>query len=200
MFIDIAKQESFLSLLSTNLRVQIDKEQISAIIALAEQCDALSIPSDEQFSYILGTAYHESGFRPAREKRADSRRNPIIRKLQDKYWYSGYYGRGLVQLTWRKNYERFSKLLEVDLVKNPDLVLDVQLSAQIMVLGMRDGLFTGKALKDYFPPDQIAEDWMEARRIVNGAVKGQRYALHASEVAIKALHILRCIKVFKKIS
>lgn len=37
-----------------------------------------------------------------------------------KLLYDGYWGRGLIQLTWKTNYERCSKALGMDFVANPD--------------------------------------------------------------------------------
>jgi len=41
-------------------------------------------------------------------------------------------GRGYFQITGKENYERMSKLINVDLVKNPDLVNDPQISEKIL--------------------------------------------------------------------
>lgn len=42
-----------------------------------------------------------------------------------------YRGRGLIQLTGKSNYEKYSKLLGVDLVNNPDLLLKPEISAAV---------------------------------------------------------------------
>ena len=84
----------------------------------------------------------------------------------NQYEASGcYIGRGFVQLTWRENYERMGNVLGVDLVGNPDLALDPDIAAQVTVVGMRDGLFTGVGLDDYIGGGNA--DFVNARKIIN---------------------------------
>ena len=80
-----------------------------------------------------------------------------------------YYGRGASQLTWQANYQKFSRLLGVDLVKNPDLALVPTTSAAILIIGSRDGLFrAGQTLARYF--NERVDDARGARDIINGDV------------------------------
>ena len=67
--------------------------------------------------------------------------------------------------------------LGIDLVSNPDLALVPEHAAQIMCIGMLDGWFTGKKLGDYFTAQKT--DWVNARRIINGADKAQAIADYA---------------------
>jgi hypothetical protein len=77
-------------------------------------------------------------------------------------------GRGYVQITGRTNYAKFTRLLGVDLVNNPDLALDPDDAWKILSLGMHQGLFTGKKLDDYIPRDDRSRaDYFNARRIIN---------------------------------
>jgi putative chitinase len=86
-----------------------------------------------------------------------------------------YRGRGDSQITGKGNYAKFSKLLGVDLVGNPDKVLEVDIAADILVLGLVRGLFTGKKLADWVP------DFIAARATVNGdvAANGKKIAGYA---------------------
>jgi predicted chitinase len=81
-------------------------------------------------------------------------------------------GRGYVQITGRGNYRKFSLRLSVDLVGDPTLALDPTVSYKIASLGMRQGLFTGKALIDFIHEDE--KDYRNARRIINRLDKADR--------------------------
>jgi hypothetical protein len=58
------------------------------------------------------------------------------------------------------------EVLGVDLVNNPDLMLRPDIAARSILLGMTNGLYTGKSLADYF--NARKDDPIGARRIVNG--------------------------------
>ena len=51
-----------------------------------------------------------------------------------------YRGRGLIGITFKGNYEKYGKILGVDLVGNPDLANDPLIAAKIAVLMMKDGM------------------------------------------------------------
>lgn len=135
---------------------------------------------DRHFCYILATVWHECRFRPGPERRAHPIRQPRLWRLQERYWPSGYYGRGYVQLTWRKNYERFSKILNEDLVSDPDLVNLPHIGAAVTVIGMTEGYFTGHNLSYHL--DEIPPDWVNARRVVNGLDKAKEIAATAQRL------------------
>lgn len=89
-----------------------------------------------------------------------------------------------IQITGRDHFQNFGDLLGVDLVGDPARALDLDVSAEIAVIGMRDGLFTGKSLGDYF--SAMRDDPAGARAIVNGDVRanGPRIAtLHRAFLA-----------------
>lgn len=84
-----------------------------------------------------------------------------------------YAGRGEIQTTGKNNYIRAQKELAkvgiiVDLVNHPEHILRQDASTMAMILGMRDGWYTGKALRDYIPAKATRQHYINARRIVNG--------------------------------
>jgi putative chitinase len=90
-----------------------------------------------------------------------------------------YRGRGLAQITGKDLYRRLSKLVGIDLVANPDAALEVGVAAKILVVGLMQGLFTGKKLADYITPAKA--DFKGARATVNadGKANGQKIADYA---------------------
>lgn len=129
-----------------------------------------------QLAYILATVHWETNatFKPVVEAYwlSESWRKNNLR-------YYPYHGRGFVQITWEYNYKKFSDILNKDLVKNPDLALDPEISAFIAVYGMIHGTFTGKRLYDYIRPSNV--DYTGARRIINGTDKAKEIANLASK-------------------
>ena len=151
------------------------KANAASIIA---EATSLGVSDLGQLAYILATTIGESNVRPIKEYRAAE--GTALRKTQDAYWYTGYYGRGYVQLTWKANYEKFAKYLGVDLVGNPDLALNPKYAAQIIAYGMKNGSFTGKKLSDYISGSK--QDFENARRIINGTDKAATFAGYARKI------------------
>lgn len=85
-----------------------------------------------------------------------------------------YRGRALPQITGRENYEKASKLVGVNLVADPDAANALDISAHILVEGMRAGMFTGKKLADFdisLPTNAAGYDYVVARSIINDDVR-----------------------------
>ena len=154
---------------------------------------------DKQLAYVLATVAWETAWtcQPIKEiggadyffKMYDPKgsRPTVAKRLGNTVSGDGvkYHGRGFCQLTGRANYQRFSTLLGIDLVNKPDLALDLNTATRILFLGMTDGLYTGKKLADYLGPDK--EDWVGARRIVNGVD-------HNNDIAVIALKFYDAIQ------
>lgn len=151
--------------------------QVTSIELLITEFFKQGLELKAQLAYLLATAYHECHNPSYPQRRLTPMREfGGERYLKSKTYYP-YYGRGFVQLTWRSNYEKASKRLGIDLVKDPDLALDPVYAANIMVYGMKHGTFTGKKLSDYIHPEKT--DFLQARRIINGMVKSKLIASYA---------------------
>lgn len=145
--------------------------QVDSVNAILEACNKHSVTDLNQVSYILATAYHEVRLKPVREIGLGHGK---AYGLANTSTHQVYYGRGFCQLTWLSDYQTFSKLLNTDLVNNPDLAMQPDYAAEIIVVGMKNGLFTGKKLSNYFTG--VTNDPVNARRIVNGIDKAELIA------------------------
>lgn len=135
--------------------------QVDSVHAILESCDKHSVTDKRQIAYILATAFHESRLKPV-EEIGHGAGHPYGKFINGHV----YYGRGLIQITWISNYKRFSEILNIDLVNHPELALQVDYAAEIIVIGMKNGIFTGVGLKKYF--NENVTDPIHARKIVNG--------------------------------
>lgn len=141
-----------------------------------------------KLSYILATAYHESRFGRYPEELASGDAYEGRADLGNTQPGDGrrYKGRGYVQITGRANYRKFGNLLGLDLEGNPDIAKTPEVAARIIILGMYDGGFTGKALADYITPYHA--DYKNARRIVNGTDKNTLIAGYAVTIQNSISH------------
>lgn len=117
---------------------------------------------------ILGQAQHESdNFRTSQEyddgSAYEGRSNLGNTQAGDGKRFKG---RGYIQITGRDNYKKFSKILGLDLISNPEIAEQPKVAALIAVIGMRDGVFTTRSLSDYGSDGNF--DHVGARQIVNG--------------------------------
>lgn len=173
---------------------RLQQKQVDGMNYILAVWDSSTFEDLRWLAYMLGTTYHETGSRmqPIIEQGGTAyftnlydiqgRRPGVARSMGNTQPGDGakYRGRGLVQITWKNNYARAGKLLGLDLVNKPDLALKPDIAAKIMFEGMTDASivfedhqsadpafsFTGKTLEDYFSPQ--VEDWINARRIING--------------------------------
>ena len=132
----------------------------------------------EEIAYTLATARHEAWHARAKEIRHDIEEvGGAKRPYGQPHPQTGqrYFGRGLTQLTHLENYARLGSDLRLDLVRQPELALQKDVSAAVLVIGAVKGRFTGKKLADFLPQDPVG-----ARRVVNGDVaeNGPRVAAH----------------------
>lgn len=127
---------------------------------------------DEKLAYILATVWHETANRmqPIKELGGEA-------YLKKKKYYP-YYGRDLVQTTWKANYEKVAAFSGIDVVNNPDLIGQMPLAAKVAIKFMEKGWYTGKKLSDYINNSKV--DFRNARRIINGMDKAEKIAADAS--------------------
>ncbi|NIK46008.1 hypothetical protein [Variibacter gotjawalensis] len=167
-------------------------KQVEGLSALLDYWETKYPKKDDRWlAYVLGTAFHEvdKKMQPIKEygsdayfmKRYDkSGNNPqLAAALGNTEVGDGkkFPGRGFVQLTGRANYTDWKARLNVDLVGSPDLALQLDVATKIIFDGMVLGTFTGKKLADYF--NTTADDWYNARRIVNRLDKATIIEGHA---------------------
>lgn len=133
-----------------------------------------------QWAYVFATTFHETNgtFRPVKEAYwlSESWRKNNLR-------YYPWYGRGYVQITWEDNYRKFTPIIGVDLLKNPDDTMIPMNAFSILVIGFQKGLFTQRKVRGKYLPNKISDyiyinkkgeqvrDFDGARRCINGTDK-----------------------------
>jgi putative chitinase len=148
---------------------KLKQAQVDGLTHILDGWEAKYAKRDDRWlAYMLATAHHETDrtMQPI-EEYGKGKGRPYGKADPDTGF--AYYGRGFVQLTWKANYAAMGKKLGIDLVNEPELALDLDTASQIMFRGMIDGSFTSRKLATYFNPD--VEDWVNARRIINGLDK-----------------------------
>jgi hypothetical protein len=134
-------------------------------------------------AYALATAYHETAhtMQPITEYGGPmyffrmydpyGQRPKVAKRLGNTLRGDGerYCGRGYVQLTGRANYRRAGEKIGVDLESHPELALNPEIAAKILVEGMGAGWFTSHSCKSCMPNDLCTPQiFSAARKIING--------------------------------
>lgn len=154
---------------------KLSQSQVEGMNEILDYWESQNYTDIRWLANMLAQTYHETAYtmQPVYEKgsksyfnKYDGRKDLGNTVIGDGYKFRG---RGLIQITGRKNYTLLGQKLGVDLVNNPDLALQPDIAVEIMFLGMTEGLFTGKKLSDYF--NDTTDDPRNARRIVNGTDK-----------------------------
>jgi putative chitinase len=182
---------------TTRLGMKLTPQRTSGLGYLLDRLEAdPALVMIRQAAYVLATIRWETGatFQPIAEQRAvpsDTQKY----NLQNRYWATGFYGRGYVQITWEDNYRLAGARLAGQtfildgspvtvaaetFVQHPDYIMHPEVAYQVCSRGMKEGWFTGKKLDDYIkqgtPPDYV-----NARRIVNGQDHAQDIANYATQ-------------------
>jgi len=152
--------------------------QVDGMTAILDEWERRALKDLRWLAYMLATVKWETAhtMQPIAEY---GRGRGYAYGVPDPVTGQTYYGRGFVQLTWKRNYDALGKLLHVDLVNHPDRALELPVATQILFEGMMRadsgvGDFTGLALEDCF--NATHEDWLRARAIINGTDKAREIA------------------------
>lgn len=165
-------------------------KQFNGIQVILQEWEQSGLTDLRWLAYMLATTFHETAYtmQPVKEYGGNSyfiRRyysNEKIRKQLGNLTTSdavNFCGRGFVQITGRTNYKKMGAILGINLVNDPALAMQPEVAVKIMFEGMTTGKsfagdFTGKHLGNYF--NKTTEDWVNARRIINGTDKAQTIA------------------------
>jgi len=167
------------------------KEQINFLFDKFEQSEFTL----KQCAYILATVKHESNqtFKPIAEGYWIKENR--IKKLYKYYELNNpgalitifpnginpptYEGRGRIQTTHSYNYKKIGDILGLDLITNPDLLLQNDIDWEVLELGFTKGVWTGKKISDYINKD--ITDYYNCRRVVNGLDKADLIRSYAEE-------------------
>lgn len=135
------------------------------------------INNPKQIAYMLATAQHESADFKSPEEHLGRQQATRLKY----HGGSNYFGRGYVHLTHIENYQDMDRRLGLNgaLNENPDLATEPHIAARILVIGMKEGRFTGKKIGRYINDDKT--DYINARRVVNGTDKAVEISKKAEE-------------------
>jgi hypothetical protein len=167
----IDRKEFYAQIRATLVRGGLKQSQVDGFEAILDEWERRNLHDLRWLAYIMATVWHETAYtmQPIEE----------YGKGKGRAYAPTYYGRGLVQITWERNYERLSDVIGVDLVTHPEKALEMDNAIQILFEGMIDGLFTGRKLSDYFGK---SADWRGARAIVNGKDRAADIASYAQKI------------------
>jgi predicted chitinase len=172
-------KDFFAAIKANGLFSTLSQKQVDGINALIKECESQNIGDTRQIAYILATVYHETAktMQPVKEFGSEA-------YLRGKKYYP-YYGRDLCQTTWEANYLKVKKFSGIDVIKNPELIGQMPLSAKVAVAFMSKGWYTGKKLSDY--TTVLKFDAVNARRIINGTDKAELISGYYDKF-LKAFH------------
>lgn len=189
--------KAFYDILRPTFRGSFSDAQFDGIERIKNALARSGLPKT-QAAYVFATAHHETGRRmqPIREGFCKTNAGAVRAVAQlyakgvirtnygkpDPETGQSYYGRGLVQITWKENYAKVSdKFPGTDFVNSPDDLLDWKYALPTLIEGMREGIYRRSAgrpatLKRYIwdtaeGPEQLHAQYVRARNIINGDVR-----------------------------
>lgn len=149
--------------------------------AIVAECLRQGVTDKAQIAYILATAKHESGDFIYLEEIASGEAYEGREDLGNTQPGDGvrFKGRGLVQLTGRRNYQLYSELLGQDFIANPAGMASPNVALFTLVDGMKNGRYTTVALGEYVGGGR--QDFIGARAVVNGSDRADLIAGYAQD-------------------
>jgi putative chitinase len=171
-------RKTFFDAIRSTVFLGLTAAQVAGCEALLAEAERRQINDLRFVAYMLATAFWETG-RTMQPVREIGQGRGKAYGVMDPTTHQVYYGRGLVQLTWKANYAKMAAVCGVDLVADPDRALQLDVAVTILFEGMLRGLFTGKKLSDAFNADLT--DWVGARRIINGTDQAHTIAVFAQQ-------------------
>ena len=138
----------------------------------------------------LATAGVESHFKCVEEAwyLSETARNKYFDKSKygkvDATTHQRYFGRGIIQLTWRQHYVDYGNALGIDLLHKPDLALEPTNAARILALYFKWSKTDVAAM---------AMDWRKTRKLVNGGYNGIEIYMQYVNNLLQALKDAKCI-------
>ena len=164
---------------------KLSQSQVEGMTAILDYWEENWAGKDDRWlAYAFGTVFWET----------DQKMQPITEYGKDSYFnkYEGrrdlgntekgdglkFKGRGFVQITGRRNYALVGRIHGVDFISNPEKVLELDNAVWIMFYGMYQGIFTGVGFEMFFTHSNLSkrEDWVGARKIINGKDKANQIA------------------------
>lgn len=163
---------------------RLTQSQVDGMNAKLDYWEANGDGDLRKVAYVFATDFHETAaaMQPVTEKgkrsyfdqyETGTAKGKVLGNTQPGDGYR-FRGRGDVQLTGRKNYALFSRMLGIDLLAKPELALRLDVSTKVLFEGMKNGSFTGRRLEQYF--NASVDDSVGARKIVNGTDKASLIA------------------------
>jgi peptidoglycan hydrolase-like protein with peptidoglycan-binding domain len=175
----------------SDFKKSLSPAQRNTIELIVNQWKVFGYPSDNALAYVLATAQWETANKmvPVRETLASTDKSAMailerdfkagkLKWVKTPYWRTGYFGRGMVQLTHEDNYsgpirdavmETFGKAFDIH--KDPSLLItNPDISCFVLIEGMTKGVtlkadFTPWALETFINDKKV--DYLGARKTVN---------------------------------
>ena len=159
------------------------------------------ITDKNQIAYVLSTVKWECGFKNQKEIWWENKSYWAV----DSQTWKAYYGRWFIQLTHKSNYERYTQIIreswkdfrdnnwnllkwnQIDLVNNPDIILQSNDLAAFIIMDCMKNWWPdrveSKRLDHYI--NETKTDFYNARMIINWRDKQQLFADNAQAYADK---------------